>query len=124
MRDIRIVDMPKYASPDYIRIRPNIYKQGDSYVTTLQFAQEPLYGEGSSPVSISQYPLEDILDRFFVYVSDFYEALNSTSQDICTLEFASMSLDNILRLQTIAGKHVYYKINNLDDQPCNILTIE
>ena len=45
------------------------------------FVQEPEYDEGANPSDISQYPLEDILDKFYVSVSDFYERENYNKEE-------------------------------------------
>lgn len=51
--------------------------------------------EGDNAGNISQYPLEDILDEFYCYISDFYEDLNISSSQTCFLEFASPELEGI-----------------------------
>lgn len=66
-------------------------------------------GEGDSPKNISQYPLEDILDKFGVVVQDFYEDLNDVSDEICYLEFSSPYIESIQKLLGIVNKHVYNK---------------
>lgn len=79
------------------------------YVTTLSFVQEPEYDEGGDAANISQYPLEDILDKFFCFVSDFYKDINNDSSNVCFLEFASSKLKNVQKLLEIVDKHVYNK---------------
>lgn len=74
---------------------------------SLSFEQKADLGEGTSPQDISQYPLEDILDRFSVYITDFYEAENAVSEKLCYLEFASESKTDICALCDIIGKHVF-----------------
>ncbi len=83
------------------------------YVTSFIFEQEPEFGEGKSPLDISQFPLEDILDHFGVYVSDFYYDLNGSSQKECYQEFGSSKIDNLKELRKIIGKHVYVKDSQL-----------
>ena len=78
-------------------------------MTSLSFVQEPCYGEGNSAADISQYPLEDILDKFFCHVSDFYDKLNVEKSKKCYLEFASNDIEDIKKLRGIIGKHVYNK---------------
>lgn len=47
------------------------------YVTSLMFEQEPKYGENEpSNKMISQYTLEDVLNKFSCYCSDYYEKEN------------------------------------------------
>lgn len=82
---------------------------GDMYVTSLKFEQEPEFDEGDSPSNISQYPLEDILDKYFVAISDFYEEENRNSTSVCYQEFSGSDLENVKQLTEIVGKHVYEK---------------
>lgn len=79
------------------------------YVTSLSFEQEPAYDEGDKPSNISQYPFEDLLDKYSVHVSDFYTELNNSSKTLCYQEFASPILENVKKLRKIIGKHAYYK---------------
>lgn len=80
------------------------------YVTSLVFEQEPAFGENDPSSSmISQYPLEDVLDKFFCYISDFYDNENKEDKENAYQEFASKDIDNIRQLRTIIGKHVYNK---------------
>ena len=65
--------------------------------------------EGSHAAEISQYPLEDILDEFLCHISDFYEDLNTEQSQVCVQEFASPDLEDIRKLRTIIGKHVFNK---------------
>lgn len=65
--------------------------------------------EGENASYISQVPLEDILDEFYCYISDFYEELNTKDSEICYQEFASDDLEDVKNLRTIIGKHVYSK---------------
>ncbi len=85
-------------------------KNGETlYVTSLSFVQEPELGEGGHAGEISQYPLEDILDEFFCHISDFYEDLNTPQSGKCYLEFAAPGLEDVRKLRTIIGRHVYSK---------------
>lgn len=110
MKNIRAFSPPKYNTPNYKKIEKDIYYFNDIFVITLQFQQEPEYDEGSTSAKISQYPLEDILDRFNVYVSDFYKSENKKATPNCQLEFASKRLESIKKLKTIIGKRVYNKV--------------
>lgn len=109
MKNIVIYNNAKYYGDEYRRLGNGIFQLGDTYTTSLSFEQEPAWGEGDNSSKISQYPLEDILDYFGVYVSDFYEELNDGSSNICCLEFAGPSLESIQELLGIVGKHVYIK---------------
>ncbi|PWJ25155.1 hypothetical protein ATK17_1267 [Branchiibius hedensis] len=115
MRSIANYDAEKYAAnPSYAPVEPGIYlwhDEEDTYVTSLSFEQEPELGEGDNAAWISQYPLEDLLDRFLVWVSDFYPALNTADSRTCYQEFAAPDLADIQALREIIGRHVYLKNN-------------
>ena len=102
----------KYADKtNYHLVEEGIYEfvGGSSklYVTSLSFVQEPEYGEAKYASDISQYPLEDILDKYYCHITDFYEDLNTDESRICYLEFASEDKKDIIKLREIIGKHVY-----------------
>lgn len=104
----------KYAEEIYEEVEKDIYRMEDEdgddlFVTSLSFVQEPELKEGSSAAEISDYPLEDLLDRFYCHVSDFYEELNQTGGQTCVLEFGSPELQDVINLRSIIGKHVYNK---------------
>ncbi len=112
MKQIENYKANKYSSNGYSEIESGIYKteEGESlYVTSLSFVQEPEFNEGADASEISQYPLEDILDKFYCHISDFYEELNTAGSQKCYQEFASCDLEDIKNLRTIIGKHVYNK---------------
>ena len=113
MKQIKNYNATKYSSDVYVEIENSIYeaKEGNEslYVTSLSFVQEPEYNEGANASDISQYPLEDILDKFYCHISDFYEELNSVDSQKCYQEFASPDLKDIINLRSIIGKHVYNK---------------
>jgi hypothetical protein len=92
------------------------------FVTSLSFEQEPEFQEGESPKNISQYHLEDVLDKFLVSVSDFYADLNQQSEKTCFLEFRG-DLKYVKELREIIGKHVYNKPDT-DDPRYVVLAIE
>ena len=112
MKQIENYVSAKYSSEVYEEVEQNIFRTLDEdddelFVTSLSFVQEPELGEGSSPAEISDYPLEDILDRFYCHVSDFYAEINAQSEQICYLEFGSPELADVVSLRSIIGKHVY-----------------
>ena len=92
----------------------SFYQKNDNiqkiYVTSIMFEQEPNLGENNpSDKLISQYPLEDILDKFFCYCLDDYSYENETDKENSYVEFASKDINDIENLLTIIGKHVYNK---------------
>ena len=130
MKNIQIYTAEKCNTSEYVEVKSNIYKTHDSfmdqdaYVTTLSFEQEPEYEEGSDSSDISQYPLEDVLDKYYVAVSDFYEDLNDGSSNTCYLELSGESLEDIENLLEIVGKHVYNKEEESDGKTYIKLIIE
>ena len=111
MKNIRSFMAEKYNTASYIEAEPGIYACDSGFITGLCFEQEPEYEEGTSAAEISQYPLEDILDKYLVYVSDYFEELNNSESRICYLEFCSYDINDIRQLRSIIGKHVYNKEN-------------
>lgn len=119
MKEIKNFNAQKYLQIDvslqergsYKKVEEYVYewtKDDETlYVTSLSFVQEPEWGEGEYADAISQYPLEDLLDKFYCHISDFYEELNLPDSRICYLEFASSDLEDIKKLRGIIGKHVY-----------------
>lgn len=113
MRNIADFPDEKYAADGgYECVETGIYRSPDdpdTYVTSLSFEQEPERGEGDSPARISQYPLEDVLDRFDAWVEDFYPELNNASERTCYQEFGSTEVEDLRRLRDIIGRHVYLR---------------
>ena len=113
MKQIQAFEAPKYRDGGYFEVESGIYRHEEDgetvYIMSLSFVQEPGLGEGSRADEISQYPLEDLLDKFFCYVADYYEDLNTADSEICCLEFAAPDLNNVENLRSIIGKHVYNK---------------
>lgn len=105
----------KYMTSDFQKISDGIYKtkspydSNDIFVTSLTFEIEPeCYGEeNASPSNLTQIPIEGILDEFNLFVTDFYEQLNQSSEIICYQEFGSLDLEDIKNLRTLIGKRFY-----------------
>lgn len=113
MKNICAYDDEKYQDAKFKKIDEHIWsfeEDGETrFVTTLTFEQEPEFDEEEEPSYISQYPLEDILDKFSVWISDFYSERNASSEKTCYQEFCSYNADDIRELLGIVGKHVYNK---------------
>lgn len=134
MKNIQNYTAEKYSTADYERMEEGIYKtknpygigEDDYYVTSLTFEQEPdMPGEeDGSPRYISQMPLEDLMDKFFVCVTDFYEDLNENSEVTCYQEFGSSDIEDVRKLRSIIGKRVYAKIFMEDDEEYYEIVIE
>ena len=105
----------KYSGDGFQKISDGIYKtkspydSEDIFVTSLTFEMEPeRYGEeDGSPQYMPQIPIEGILDEFNLFVTDFYEQLNETSEKICYQEFGSFDLEDIKKLRTLIGRRFY-----------------
>ena len=117
MKNIKNYTPEKYAASDFQKIEEGIYKTKDPYgisekdifVTSLTFEMEPeCYGEeDASPRNLTQVPIEGLLDEFNLFVTDFYEQLNETSETTCYQEFGSFDLSDIQELRTLIGKRFY-----------------
>lgn len=107
MKNINSFNLNSLNNCNLKKVDESIYTNGEEYFLGLSFEQEPEFDEGSSSAEISQYPLEDILDKFGVSVYDFCEDENSNDIIQCKLVFSSKSVDRIKALKTIIGRHVY-----------------
>ena len=120
MRNFENYTPEKYMTPDFQKIEDGIYKTKSPYktlkeetenifVTSLAFEMEPdCYGEeDASPRNLTQVPIEGLLDEFNLFVTDFYEQLNETSEAICYQEFGSFDLADIQKLRALIGKRFY-----------------
>lgn len=119
MKNFQNYKAEKYGSDKYKEVEDGIYQtadpfgmnDGDIYVTSLTFELEnDRYGEeDGTPRFIPQVPLEDLLDKFYVFVSDFYEDLNNASETVCYQEFGAPDIEDIRNLRTLIGKKFYAK---------------
>ena len=117
-------ELEKYSGSDYTPVSDGIFSHQGEYVTALSFEQELELGEGGNAAEISQYPLEDLLDRFMVYVSDYFEEYNVPGNATCLLEFSGDSKEDIAGLRTIIGRHVYNRERVSDGKTYIDLIIE
>ena len=124
MKNIKFYKPSKYGTPQYREIAPNIYQHDHLFVTTLSFEQEPSLGEGRNAADISQFPLEDLLDRFCVHISDFYPMLNTAKSTTCHIEFAGSKKENIQSLISIIGRRVKNKVIYENGEEAVVLIIE
>ncbi len=118
MKNFQNYTPEKYSGTDFQMIEEGIYLtkcpyktifDREIFVTSLTFEMEPeCYGEeDASPRNFTQVPIEGILDEFDLFVTDFYEQLNETSETICYQEFGSFELADIQKLRTLIGKRFY-----------------
>ena len=112
MKNIRVYHPAKYDTGAYKTHEENIYEINGEYVTSIMFEQEPEYGENQpSDALISQYPLEDILEEFYVVAGDMYPTENKNDPVNSYTEFSSPDIGDIQSLLQIVGKHVYNQDN-------------
>ncbi|TND08566.1 MAG: hypothetical protein FD123_2070 [Bacteroidetes bacterium] len=102
MKNIRPLDLEKYHdSTHYKLIEEGIYLDlNDSEGTNHRFPVSAELEDGED----GQYPIEDILDKFYLHVSDFLESENR-SQNQLKLELAG-ELEDIRQAKIILGKRV------------------
>ena len=78
------------------------------YVTYIVYEPEPEFGENKPDDKyVSQYPLEDILDEFYIYCYDSYDTENTLDKKNSYIEFVSDNIEDIRKILTLIGKHVY-----------------
>lgn len=107
MKNIRLYDASKYREKDFIEVSKGIFKKDSAFYMSFSFEQEPELEEGKDSSDISQYPLEDLLDKFNVYVSDFFRDINVKATKQCVLEVSSQHQESLENMKTIIGKHVF-----------------
>ena len=101
MKNIQQINLDKYNNSKYELTENNVYKnkEEDIYVFAISFELE----EDED----SQYPLEDILDKFYLHVSDFIdEDAYYTSKNV-NLELGGELKDVQNAIKSIIGKRVY-----------------
>jgi len=108
MKNIRPIMLEKYKNDEhYERISEYIYKQRNNGSFRIAMACD--LEEGDSV----QYPLEDLLDKYYVNCTDYFE--ESQVNGLRTLSFElegslddeDEDLSNIKEVSKIIGKHVY-----------------
>jgi len=102
MKNIQLASLDKYNSNNNFElVDGNIYKDlvEDHYVFALSYELED--------EEDSQYPLEDILDRYYLHVSDFVDEDRYSNSSDVTLELGG-NLDNVKEaIGELIGKRVY-----------------
>lgn len=117
MKNIQPIQLDKYQSTHYELIEGHLYKdtRENNYVFAISFELEA--GEDD------QYPLEDLLDQFNVYVSDFIGENEETK--IVRLELAGNLAQAQSAITAIIGKRVYNNEYTVPDgKTCIKLVIE
>ncbi len=92
MKNIQNYTAPKYEGEAYTSVEEGIYKteteNGTIYVTALGFEKK------------SDICLEDILDAYRVYISDFFKEQDAKNE-FTFLEFASENITDIRALRQL-----------------------
>jgi|GEM_PF-300731 len=105
MKNISLETCQKYENADlYELVESGIYKdltdEDDAkYRMTIAYELE-------SDDSNNQYPLEDVLDKYYLHVSDFLESENNSESNKYKLELGG-DLDDIKKSKEIIGKRVF-----------------
>lgn len=103
MKNIRLLKLDEYSdSSNYEKIEDGIYRDiKDNENTNFRIALLFELEDGDS----EQYPLEDILDKYYLYVSKFIDFEN---HQILKVELAG-ELTDIREVKSIIGKKIYNK---------------
>lgn len=105
MKNISLEKCHKYEKTDqYELIEEGIYKDltdedDEKYRMTISYVLE-------SDDSNNQYPLEDILDKYYLHVSDFLDSENNNVSNEYKLELGG-NLNDIKKSKEIIGKRVF-----------------
>jgi hypothetical protein len=107
MRDIKLLNLSKYDDEGKFEPSGNgIYRElADADATCYRVALSFMLEDGEG-----QYPLEDLLDKYYLYVSDFLGVPPGTGKpgDTVSLELAG-ELGDIRKAAALVGKRVYNK---------------
>ena len=113
MKNISLETLKRYDNPRrYKLVEEGIYidlkEEGDDkYRMTLSYELE-------KDETNNQYPLEDILDKYLMYVSDFLKSKNKPGSNKYIYEFGGY-LDKMIEAKEIIGKKVFNRDFKDDD---------
>jgi hypothetical protein len=120
MKNISLEKCQKYEnSEQYKLVESEIYQdlkdEDDAkYRMTISYELE------SENTTNNQYPLEDILDKYYLHVSDFLESENNTEPNNYKLELGG-ELNDIKKGQEIIGKKVFNQEYKDDDEQVRVI---
>jgi len=109
MKIMKAVALEKYAdAARYEKISNVVFKNLSNGNYNLALSCELEEGEDS------QYPLEDILDTYYVNCTDYFEIKTDGEKTLLLFELegslsAGENLKNITAVSELIGKHVYNK---------------
>lgn len=113
MKNIHLIIQEKYAdATKFEKIAEGMYKalydygnglvDKGNFVTTLSFTLE----EELNEIENRQYPLEDLLDKYYAHVAEFIQ--NDSNSEEMILELCTQNWqDSMEELLKIVGKRVY-----------------
>ncbi len=101
MKNIKPIILEKHGMPVYESIDHRIYRNTEENICITALGFELEDGEDS------QYPLEDLLDQFNLYVSDFIDPEAFGQSNYLSAEFAGDPEDIRDFLKSVVGKRVY-----------------
>lgn len=105
MTNISLETLKKYKNEKrYKKIEEGIYmdlKDEDDAKYRMTISYELVANETNN-----QYPLEDILDKYLMYVSDFLASKNKANSNTFIFEFGGY-LDEMIKAKEIIGKKVF-----------------
>lgn len=122
MKNISLEKCKKYENSKKFKLIENgIYQdlndnENTKYRMTISYDLEPKNDTNN------QYPLEDILDKFYLHVSDFLVSENNPDPNNFKLELAG-ELEDLKNSQKIIGKKVYNKEFKSDDGQIRVILI-
>ena len=101
MKDIKQINLDKYNNSNYELIENGIYKNTTEDIHVFAISYELEENEDS------QYPLEDILDQFYLHVSDFIDEDAYYNSKIVNLELGGELEDVQKAITSIIDKRAY-----------------
>lgn len=105
MKNISLEKCQKYENTElYELVEKGIYK--DLTDESEAKYRITVFYELESEDDSNQYPLEDVLDKYYLHVSDFLESENKDNTNRFKLELGG-ALDDIQKSQEIIGKKVF-----------------
>lgn len=104
MKNIKVLQLNKYENTNQYQLVENeIYKDlNDKDSTNHRIAMSFELEDGED----TQYPLDDILSDFMLYISDFLESENTESSNTIKYELGGQ-LEDIQKAKSLVGKRVY-----------------